>query len=1149
MLKKSIAAIVSAAFLITGPGHLTLTAAAQTIGRGPGRVSVTPAMGTGLNTPVPGSFSFFDMPALPLGPLSSPALSAAPRIAAAAPVASVAAAAKAVPATAKGSPLTVIQSQDPAVGVPEKGAALKALFDLAPVIGSESSAVLGQSASGPIAPRLEQAVTRIAAYYEKEGLKRNPLSNEELQDLTSQLNYISDLPDNQIPVELLGYLEGVSIAIEQFLKVRGNANESSVQAARAAAGKLRAKVVAIPNPAVLAPVGALPPHVVKERVQTLKSYVDQARQDKGAAGGKLSGQVVNALKVVGVTVNVLFGVYAGLHTGWIAGLLGAVIGAGAVLPFSSIGGIIGAVFAEKVMKTSGAKTVGIGILGAVLGFGVGLGVLGVAAYVGFAVASPAAAIGLGAAALALSLLSLARDAIFKIGKKSPPTAGNDGKGSVGGRIVSYPAFAYLAGFFGLAVSLTNPITALAIVATLGVLTLADKLTADGNLDKSHKFFAFSIGSAIAALITFGTSGLGMPFFLMVGTTVLANVLSRVHRATHNEKTSSDSDRGAAGNVIKFGTGVFGAGVGLLAASSLLGPIGGVLLALVATVPVGFFAGHLAGALLASVVGATPEDKLAAIYWGLQIGRVLGVGAAVYAAFALGGAATLTALILLPILGALSAPQLPLFWKNIVEMFDGKGSVGGAVNPGGLLVKGLVVYALGAGFIAAVLGFIPGFTAVGVLDLALRFLGVVAVWTGMAGIENGRGASTLRATLMVGAGVATILAAAGVFGALGGLTAVALGLSGFFFTWRGIVRFASGGRNDKGSAGGAVGSSATSGRGKLGGFIPALGLLTTTGIDPLAGMGVPLYFAALALMLAVPMSRAITPSRLNGAAVAAVVGAVAFFAAAYAAPALMFAWSTAAGFVGLLSGALGIMTISQADGSDKQPMPPAGAAFLGAFIGGLFGLSLGLPGAVILAVVGAFTAGMLRSVNVDAKAYQGHGLGAALAMIFRDGGNLFTSMLAGLVIGATAPVWMLASIVSYGSKLRLSSNGKGTSRVQLPTDKKPTASAGNDGKGSVGGKISPSAKNWLYLKMGAALAGFLAALALVPADLIPQALSQIGGALFLSWIWGKSDKKLDAIAFSVAIAAMIAVPLLAPAAMVVTALGAVGSAYALFLLFA
>ncbi len=119
-------------------------------------------------------------------------------------------------------------------------------------------------------------------------------------------------------------------------------------------------------------------------------------------------------------------------------------------------------------------------------------------------------------------------------------------------------------------------------------------------------------------------------------------------------------------------------------------------------------------------------------------------------------------------------------------------------------------------------------------------------------------------------------------------------------------------------------------------------------------------------------------------------------------------------------------------------------------------------------------------------------------------------------------------------------------------RKAAIEAARKAKGSAGGMkddASFNPKNWLYLKIGAAALGFLAALALVPEALIPQALSQIGGALFMSWIFGKSDKKLDAIAFSAAVALMIAVPLLAPAAMIVTALGAVGTAYFLFLLFA
>src|SRR3989338_1875237 len=78
MFKKSLASIVSAAVLVAGPGHLTLDAAAQTLTRGPvAGVSVTPVIGTGINSPVPGASSF-NVPALAPGALIAPAPIAAP---------------------------------------------------------------------------------------------------------------------------------------------------------------------------------------------------------------------------------------------------------------------------------------------------------------------------------------------------------------------------------------------------------------------------------------------------------------------------------------------------------------------------------------------------------------------------------------------------------------------------------------------------------------------------------------------------------------------------------------------------------------------------------------------------------------------------------------------------------------------------------------------------------------------------------------------------------------------------------------------------------------------------------------------------------------------------------------------------------------
>src|SRR3989338_3728641 len=73
MFKKSLASIVSAAVLVAGPGHLTLDAAAQTLTRGPvAGVSVTPVIGTGINSPVPGASSFNVPPLAPRAPIPPP---------------------------------------------------------------------------------------------------------------------------------------------------------------------------------------------------------------------------------------------------------------------------------------------------------------------------------------------------------------------------------------------------------------------------------------------------------------------------------------------------------------------------------------------------------------------------------------------------------------------------------------------------------------------------------------------------------------------------------------------------------------------------------------------------------------------------------------------------------------------------------------------------------------------------------------------------------------------------------------------------------------------------------------------------------------------------------------------------------------------
>ncbi len=139
MFRQSLASVVSAALLMVGPGPLS----AQMMSRGPVAVSVTPTIGAGLNSPVPGASS--NIPTLaPVGALTASIVPAAP-----VPVAAVQPQALA-PVTAQGSPLAVIRSQDPAVGVDKKGAALDVLFD-------QSAAAVDGTAAGPILGQPEPA--------------------------------------------------------------------------------------------------------------------------------------------------------------------------------------------------------------------------------------------------------------------------------------------------------------------------------------------------------------------------------------------------------------------------------------------------------------------------------------------------------------------------------------------------------------------------------------------------------------------------------------------------------------------------------------------------------------------------------------------------------------------------------------------------------------------------------------------------------------------------------------------------------------------------------------------------------------------------------------------------------------------------------
>ncbi len=107
----------------------------------------------------------------------------------------------------------------------------------------------GDQRMAPIDPKIEVAVLAIANLTEQELAAQQgqtgitPLSNKELAALTKQLKYLAD-PKTAIPSELLGYLEGLTTAIEELLtKDPGGRNvKPTVLAARA----LHAKVTAMP---------------------------------------------------------------------------------------------------------------------------------------------------------------------------------------------------------------------------------------------------------------------------------------------------------------------------------------------------------------------------------------------------------------------------------------------------------------------------------------------------------------------------------------------------------------------------------------------------------------------------------------------------------------------------------------------------------------------------------------------------------------------------------------------------------------------------------------------------------------------------------------------------------------------------------------
>ncbi|HAH32784.1 MAG TPA: hypothetical protein DCL44_10770 [Elusimicrobia bacterium] len=89
--------------------------------------------------------------------------------------------------------------------------------------------------------QIQASVLKISDYTEKE-LAGKLLNTKELEDLTKQLSFLA-LPGTDIPMELLGYLEGISISIQELLP-KGPVGRNIAPALKAARA-LQVKVVAL----------------------------------------------------------------------------------------------------------------------------------------------------------------------------------------------------------------------------------------------------------------------------------------------------------------------------------------------------------------------------------------------------------------------------------------------------------------------------------------------------------------------------------------------------------------------------------------------------------------------------------------------------------------------------------------------------------------------------------------------------------------------------------------------------------------------------------------------------------------------------------------------------------------------------------------
>jgi hypothetical protein len=146
-----------------------------------------------------------------------------------------------------------------------------------------------------------------------------------------------------------------------------------------------------------------------------------------------------------------------------------------------------------------------------------------------------------------------------------------------------------------------------------------------------------------------------------------------------------------------------------------------------------------------------------------------------------------------------APQLPGAYESKAPApsrdrvtvqttkLDGDGD--DAPKTRGSIIAGIACGAIGTGLVLAASTGIPGFmpaVASGTLaNDALRLCGLVAFVGAHQNLAGGSNLPIARGALLVGAGLAGITGCIGMWGHIGGLTAVCMGVGGFISTLAGI----------------------------------------------------------------------------------------------------------------------------------------------------------------------------------------------------------------------------------------------------------------------------------------------------------------------------------------------------------------------------